>query len=108
MRGGQSRQYYIDVAWAVGFTITITEFEPFRVGSGRAGDYLAGEEWLFYWRVTSWEQNQKIYLLPHRAVGDARAAPLLEQQLARMHHPQHRAGAHHRPLRLPALVGDLG
>jgi uncharacterized protein YmfQ (DUF2313 family) len=61
MRGGQSRQYYIDVAYALGFTITITEYQPFRVGKNRAGDYLAGEDWLFYWRVTSWEQNQKIY-----------------------------------------------
>jgi uncharacterized protein YmfQ (DUF2313 family) len=61
MRGGQSRQYYIDVAAALGFVITITEYQPFRVGKGRAGDYLAGEDWLFYWRVTSWEQNQKIY-----------------------------------------------
>ena len=25
------------------------------------GEMLAGEDWLFYWRVTSWEQNQKIY-----------------------------------------------
>ena len=61
MRGGQSRQYYIDVAYAVGFTITITEYQPFRVGSSRTSEMLAGEDWLFYWRVTSWEQNQKIY-----------------------------------------------
>src|SRR5262245_26006811 len=59
-RGGQSRQYYIDVAAALGFHITIQEFKPFRVGVNRAGDHLAGIEWLFYWRVTSWEQNQRI------------------------------------------------
>lgn len=59
-RGGQSRQYYIDVALAVGFVITIEEFDAFRVGRNRTGQALYGEGWTFYWRVTSWEQNQKI------------------------------------------------
>jgi len=59
-RGGQSKQYFIDVAAAVGFHITIDEFKPFRVGRNRAGDHLYGKDWLFYWRVTSWEANQKI------------------------------------------------
>jgi uncharacterized protein YmfQ (DUF2313 family) len=60
MRGGQSRQYYIDVAYALGFTITIDEFDAFRVGRNRTGQALYGEGWLFYWRVTSFEQNQRI------------------------------------------------
>jgi len=60
MRGGQSRQYYIDVALAIGFVITIEEFRPFRVGANRAGDHLYGIEWMYYWRVTSWEPAQKI------------------------------------------------
>jgi uncharacterized protein YmfQ (DUF2313 family) len=59
-RGGQSRQYFIDVAAAVGFTITIEEFTPFRAGMGRAGDPLYGIDWMYYWRVISWEANQKI------------------------------------------------
>jgi uncharacterized protein YmfQ (DUF2313 family) len=59
-RGGQSRQYYIDVALAVGFTITIEEFDAFRVGRNRVGQALYGTDWMYYWRVTSWEQNQKI------------------------------------------------
>lgn len=60
-RGGQSRQYFIDVAAALGFHITITEFHAFRVGENRAGNPLNGADWLFYWRVTSWEQGQKIF-----------------------------------------------
>jgi uncharacterized protein YmfQ (DUF2313 family) len=59
-RGGQSRQYFIDIAAAIGFTITIDEFNAFRVGQNRTSQPLYGEEWMFYWRVTSWEQNQKI------------------------------------------------
>jgi uncharacterized protein YmfQ (DUF2313 family) len=59
-RGGQSRQYYIDVAAALGFQITITEFNAFRTGVSRTSEHLCGVEWMFYWRVTSWEQSQKI------------------------------------------------
>jgi uncharacterized protein YmfQ (DUF2313 family) len=59
-RGGQSRQYFIDIAAALGFQISITEYRPFRVGYGRTSLPLFDSEWQFYWRVTSFEQNQKI------------------------------------------------
>jgi len=59
-RGGQSKQYFIDVAAAVGFHITIEEFRPFRVGRNRTSHHLYGADWNYYWRVTSWEANQKI------------------------------------------------
>jgi uncharacterized protein YmfQ (DUF2313 family) len=61
MRGGQNKQYYIDIAYAVGFQITITEYKPFRVGVSHSGDMLNGEDWLYYWRVTSFEESTKIY-----------------------------------------------
>jgi uncharacterized protein YmfQ (DUF2313 family) len=59
-RGGQSRQYYIDLAATAGFDITITEYQPFRAGRSRVGDHLADEQWQFYWRVDSWEAAEKI------------------------------------------------
>jgi uncharacterized protein YmfQ (DUF2313 family) len=37
-RGGQSRQYYIDLAAIYGYTITITEYRPFIAGVSAAGD----------------------------------------------------------------------
>jgi uncharacterized protein YmfQ (DUF2313 family) len=36
--GGQSRQYFIDVAAALGYTITITEYLPYICGISRVGD----------------------------------------------------------------------
>jgi uncharacterized protein YmfQ (DUF2313 family) len=50
-RGGQSKDYYIAVAKALGFTITITEFAPFRVGLNRTGQPLNGEDWAQAWRI---------------------------------------------------------
>lgn len=50
--GDQSRQYFIDLAAALGYTITITEFRPFTVGSA-VNDPLCSEEWRFAWQVNA-------------------------------------------------------
>jgi len=50
--GGQSRQYFIDLADTLGFEITIDEFRPFTVGSV-AGDSLTGGDWIYAWRVNA-------------------------------------------------------
>jgi len=36
--GGQSRQFFIDAAAQIGYTISITEYRPFMVGIDRCGD----------------------------------------------------------------------
>lgn len=52
--GGQSRQYFIDVAAALGFAITITEFGPFLAGQSCAGHALTnGPDWKHTWRVNA-------------------------------------------------------
>jgi len=38
MQGSQSRQFFIDVAAMIGYTITITEYRTFVVGIDRVGD----------------------------------------------------------------------
>jgi uncharacterized protein YmfQ (DUF2313 family) len=38
MIGGQSRQFFIDTAAYLGYSITISEFRPFMVGLDRCGD----------------------------------------------------------------------
>jgi uncharacterized protein YmfQ (DUF2313 family) len=38
MEGAQSRQFFIDVAAMIGYTITITEYRPFMCGMDRCGD----------------------------------------------------------------------
>jgi uncharacterized protein YmfQ (DUF2313 family) len=50
--GDQSRQYFIDLAASAGFTITITEFRPFTVGS-RVNDPIYNEIWRFAWQVNA-------------------------------------------------------
>lgn len=52
-RGGQSAAYFIAVAEALGYTITITEFRPFRAGYSQAGDQLTNGEWVFTWQVNA-------------------------------------------------------
>lgn len=50
--GGQSPAYFIAVAARLGFTITITEFNPFTVEK-TVEDTLTGEAWQFAWRVNA-------------------------------------------------------
>jgi uncharacterized protein YmfQ (DUF2313 family) len=38
MDGAQSREFFIDLAAAIGYTITISEYRPFMVGVDRVGD----------------------------------------------------------------------
>lgn len=52
-RGGQSRQFFIDLAASLGYTVTITEFRPFRAGISTAGDALTNGDWIFAWRVNA-------------------------------------------------------
>jgi len=49
MRGGQSRQFFIDLAKILGFDVTISEFKPFTAGQSAAGDPCCGETWRFVW-----------------------------------------------------------
>lgn len=50
-RGGQSRDYFIAMAAALGYTITIEEFRPFRAGESLAGDRLTNDDWVYTWRI---------------------------------------------------------
>ncbi|RMG60292.1 MAG: DUF2313 domain-containing protein [Gammaproteobacteria bacterium] len=49
-RGGQSRQYYIDQAASLGYTITIEEFRPHNVTMG-VNAPIAGSDWAYAFRV---------------------------------------------------------
>ena len=51
--GGQSRQYFIDVAAGLGIVITITEPTPFYVGTHGCGDAVGEIAWAFTWIVTA-------------------------------------------------------
>lgn len=51
-RGGQSIDYFIALARALGYEINIEVFTPFRASQNRVGDRLRNEDWAFAWRVT--------------------------------------------------------
>jgi uncharacterized protein YmfQ (DUF2313 family) len=51
--GGQSAAYYIAYAAILGYTITITQFAPARVGQSRVGQPLNGPAWAFAWRINA-------------------------------------------------------
>lgn len=51
--GGQSRAFFIELAALLGFTVTITEFRPFRAGMSRSGDPVYNVEWAHVWRVNA-------------------------------------------------------
>lgn len=51
--GGQSSAYFIGVAKALGYDITITVFRQARAGMSVCGDALNGEDWPFTWLVTA-------------------------------------------------------
>lgn len=53
--GGQSRAYFIALAAALGYSVTITEFRPFVAGGGLAGGELTNGSWPFTWRVNAAE-----------------------------------------------------
>ncbi len=59
--GAQSRQYFIDLAASLGYSVTITEFSPFQVGSS-AGDELTGGDWLHAWRVNAPETTVRAFI----------------------------------------------
>lgn len=51
--GGQSVAYFIRVAEALGYTISITQYRQACAGMSVCGDSLNGEEWPFAWLITA-------------------------------------------------------
>lgn len=70
--GGQSAAYFIGVADALGYTVTIDEFRPFRAGRSAASDALTNGDWLFTWRVNA----PAVTVIPFRAGLSAAGEPL--------------------------------
>lgn len=50
--GGQSRAFFIAVAAALGYTITITEYQARSFGS-ELGTVFGGDDWNFTWQVNA-------------------------------------------------------
>jgi len=54
--GNQSRQYFIDIAAALGYTITITEYRPYFVNTA-INMPINDETWRFVWSVNAPEET---------------------------------------------------
>lgn len=70
--GGQSPQYYIDLAAVLGYSVTITEYQPFQAGLSVAGDPAMGIPWRFAWKMTAPETT----ILDFRAGQSGAGEPL--------------------------------
>lgn len=68
--GNLSRQYFIDLAARLGYTITITEFQQFRVGQSAVGDALYGDDWIYAWQVNAALDTINEFQVNQNAVGD--------------------------------------
>lgn len=55
--GGQSKSYFIGIAKALGYNITIKEYRQARAGLSVCGDGLNGDDWPFVWMVEGEETN---------------------------------------------------
>lgn len=51
--GGQKPQYFIDLAADAGYSITITEFNPFLADWSCAEDPVYGDDWQHAWQVNA-------------------------------------------------------
>lgn len=61
--GGQSADYFIQLAASLGYAVTIEVFRPFRAGSSVAGDVLSNGDWAFAWRIHA----SDVTVIPFRA-----------------------------------------
>ncbi|MFX2607076.1 YmfQ family protein [Enterobacter mori] len=59
--GGLSIPYFINLAASMGYTITITEPDAFRVGVNRCGDRLMIKEVMWVWVVNVWGSQTPVY-----------------------------------------------
>lgn len=71
--GGQSASYFIEYAANLGYTVTVENYAPFRVGQSHVGDPLGGEEWHFTWAIDAPLNTITYFRTGSSAVGEALA-----------------------------------
>ena len=70
--GGQSRQFFLDLAASLGYTVTITEYRPYHVNNA-VNLPINSELWSFVWQVNS-QLNTVRRFTVGSAVNDALAS----------------------------------
>lgn len=69
-RGGQSRQFFIDLAATFGYSVKIDETFPFRMGRGRMGDRLYDVDWIHHWRIVADSATATYFRMGQGRMGD--------------------------------------
>jgi len=68
--GGQSAEYFIELAASLGYTVTIEVFRPFRAGASLAGDPLTNGPWAFTWLIRAPEVSVTEFRAGMSAAGE--------------------------------------
>jgi uncharacterized protein YmfQ (DUF2313 family) len=71
--GGQSIPYYIALAASLGYTVTITEYAPFRAGQSQAGEQVGNTDWFFTWAINAPEETLIYFRAGNSSAGDSLA-----------------------------------
>lgn len=72
--GGQSAMFFKEFAEFLGYTITITNYAPFRAGQSRAGDSCGGEDWFFAWAINAPLNSVSYFRAGNSAAGEPLAS----------------------------------
>jgi uncharacterized protein YmfQ (DUF2313 family) len=71
--GGQSVPYFVGYAKTLGFSVTVSEFAPFRAGQSRVGQPTGTQDWFFTWRI-----NAPLNTVTYFEAGQSTAGQALE------------------------------
>jgi len=72
--GGQSIQFFESFALGLGYTVTVTQYAPFRCGQSACGQQLGGEDWFFTWAINSALNTITYFRTGQSAMGDPLAS----------------------------------
>lgn len=72
--GGQSVPYFVAYAQALGYTVTVTEFSPFRMGQQAMGAQLGTQDWAFAWQVNAPSTTVTKFAMGQSYMGQALAS----------------------------------
>lgn len=72
--GGQSVPYFTVYAAALGYTVTVTEYTPFRMGQQRMGCQLGTQDWAFTWQINAPAQTITYFRMGQSYMGESLAS----------------------------------
>jgi len=72
--GGQSIQFFEAFALGLGYSVTVTQYAPFRCGQSACGQQLGAEDWFFTWAINSALNTITYFRTGQSAMGDPLAS----------------------------------